>query len=99
MMSSGKFNPKEDGTFLPFLCLRQTYTALRDMPPDHIEDLFDDLESNTPEGNSSLFKRLSTVDAGYLAEFIRKKIEQDRETANQEIEAELSVRRSALPSG
>jgi breast cancer 2 susceptibility protein len=57
--------------------------------PDHIPNIFDDLEDAPQPG--SVFARLSPDEAGWLAQFIREKVEKDRERAGDDIELELKV--------
>jgi breast cancer 2 susceptibility protein len=62
-----------------------------DSPPDHIENLFDELEDASEVG--SVFARLTATEAGWLAKHIRYEISKDRERVVDEIESELKVRR------
>jgi hypothetical protein len=60
-----------------------------DTPPSYIDSLYDDLEDAS--NGRSVLTRLTPVESGWLARFIRDKIEKDRERAGDEIEQELKV--------
>jgi len=58
-----------------------------DSPPDNIDDLYDALEEPSEAG--AVLAGLSCNEAGWLARFIRDRIDKDRERAGEEIEQEL----------
>ncbi|KDQ63249.1 hypothetical protein JAAARDRAFT_75716 [Jaapia argillacea MUCL 33604] len=58
-----------------------------DIPPDSIEDLYDELEDSTE--SAAIIGRVSPNEAGWLARFIRQKCGQRREKAADEFEQEL----------
>ncbi|THV07479.1 hypothetical protein K435DRAFT_643336 [Dendrothele bispora CBS 962.96] len=58
-----------------------------DEPPDNIESLYDELEE--PEDAGRAISRTSLNEAGWLARYIRTRIERDGESARDEIEKEL----------
>lgn len=61
------------------------------MPPDNVEDLYDDLE-NFNAGEVSLFvSRLSVTEAGWLGRFIRQKSIKEREIFHETVQRELRV--------
>ncbi len=61
------------------------------MPPDHIEDLFDELDCTDPSDIGAFFRKINSKEAGWLARFLRGKSERDREMAGEEIQAEVNV--------
>ncbi|KAL5536048.1 hypothetical protein ACEPAF_4152 [Sanghuangporus sanghuang] len=61
-----------------------------DMPPDHIEDLFDELDA-LPSGEVGPFIRQLGVDeCGWLARYLRRRSEKDKENAAEEVECEMN---------
>lgn len=61
------------------------------MPPDHIEDLFDDLDTLAPTEIAEFIRNLSPAECGWLARYLRRRVEKDREFAAEEIEGEMKV--------
>ena len=61
------------------------------MPPDDIEDYFDELEEKVPSDVVVFIRKLAPVQAGWLARFIRSRIDRGKERAHDEIESELKV--------
>ncbi|KAK0481755.1 hypothetical protein IW261DRAFT_1472286 [Armillaria novae-zelandiae] len=59
-----------------------------DGPPDHIDDLYDQLEE--PEEANKIISAISPTDAGWLVRRIRKQLEKDQENLMDEIEKELA---------
>lgn len=57
--------------------------------PEHIESMFDDCENSCDA--SSVLRRASKNDAGWLARFARKRVEEEREALEQGLERELQV--------
>ena len=57
--------------------------------PEHIESMFDDCENSSDA--SSVLRRASKNDAGWLARFARKRVEEEREALEQGLERELQV--------
>lgn len=62
---------------------------ITDEPPDHIENLHDQLEEH--DDAMVLLSRISPRDAGWLAKHTQKCMELEREQMNDEIEKELQV--------
>ncbi|TDL20958.1 hypothetical protein BD410DRAFT_772047 [Rickenella mellea] len=56
-------------------------------PPDDIEELFEELEGSSDA--ATYMKRLSREEAGWMAQYLRKKCDIDRALAGDEIEMEL----------
>ena len=65
-----------------------------DSPPDHIGNLYSELEDASEVG--PILSRLSASEAGWLARHIREQVVKDRERIGEEIESELRVRLSVL---
>lgn len=65
-------------------------TRRSDSIPDHIENVYDDLEETS--NVAPVFAKLSGTEAGWLANYIREKIVKDKERMGDEIENELNVR-------
>jgi hypothetical protein len=59
--------------------------------PGHIEPMFDECEYSSDA--SSVLRRASRVEAGWLARFARERAEQEREALELGLERELQVRR------
>ncbi|KAJ6520132.1 hypothetical protein C8R45DRAFT_806075, partial [Mycena sanguinolenta] len=57
-------------------------------PTDELEELYDELED--PTGAAEVMSRVSGRTAGWLARFIRNRMEKDRERAGEEIDQELT---------
>ncbi|KAG7099659.1 hypothetical protein E1B28_001485 [Marasmius oreades] len=56
-------------------------------PPDSVESLYDELEE--PEDVGTVISKATAHEAGWLARFIREKIEKGQETIRDEIDREL----------
>ena len=61
------------------------------MPPDHIEDLFDELDALPAAEIGAFIRQLGADEAGWLARYLRRRSEKDREHATEEIECEMAV--------
>lgn len=72
-----------------FLIYERELIYHADSPPDHVEDLYEDLENTSELG--PILARLTPEESGWLARYVRAKIEKDREQAGEEIEQELKV--------
>jgi len=57
--------------------------------PEHIESMFDDCEYASDA--SSVLRRASKSEAGWLARFARERAQQERESLELELEKELQV--------
>ncbi|KLO09271.1 hypothetical protein SCHPADRAFT_574338 [Schizopora paradoxa] len=66
------------------------HTREDEIAPDHIEDLFDELDCTDPPDLPAFFRKLNPRDAGWLARFLNAKCERDRERAGDEIQAEVN---------
>lgn len=75
-----------------FFCIYGLLILLIEIPPDDIEDLFEDLDMLAPNDIGTFIRRLSYSKAGWLAKFIHTKIQRDKELATDEIESEMKVR-------
>lgn len=85
-----RFHPGEEGMSLNKETMHVALTLpAADSPPDNIEDLYDELEGAAAAG--PILARLSVNEAGWLARFMREKVEKDRERAGEDIERELKV--------
>ena len=62
-----------------------------DAQPEHIEDLFDELDALSAPEVGSFIRQLSPDECGWLARYLRRRLELDREHAAEEIELELNV--------
>lgn len=60
--------------------------------PGHIDGLFDDLDELPPNDIASYIAQLSPSESYWLADYLRSRVEKDRERAPEEIDVELSVR-------
>ncbi|EJC98658.1 uncharacterized protein FOMMEDRAFT_128955 [Fomitiporia mediterranea MF3/22] len=60
-----------------------------DMPPDHIEDLLDELDALDPAEVGDFVRQLAADECGWLARYLRQRLERDRERALEEIEVEV----------
>lgn len=58
-----------------------------DSAPDHIDDLYDELEDASKAGK--VIASLTAIEAGWLAKYIRERLMRDREAIDDEIEQEL----------
>jgi breast cancer 2 susceptibility protein len=65
------------------------FKAGEDDFPDHIDGLYDELEE--PSDASAVMRRVTPKDAGWLAQYIRKRLESDVEKVREEIQQELQV--------
>jgi breast cancer 2 susceptibility protein len=61
-----------------------------DEPPDSVENMYDELEE--PEDAGPVLARATSHEAGWLARYIRDRIEKDQDRVRDEIEKELNVR-------
>jgi breast cancer 2 susceptibility protein len=61
-----------------------------DEPPDNIDSLYDELEE--PDDAGQTIARSSANEAGWLAKYIRERVERNQESVRDEIEKELDVR-------
>ncbi|KAK7058475.1 hypothetical protein VNI00_002109 [Paramarasmius palmivorus] len=61
-----------------------------DEPPDSVENMYDELEE--PEDAGPVLARATAHEAGWLARYIRDRIEKDQDRVRDEIEKELNVR-------
>jgi hypothetical protein len=77
------------------LVLLRLITWRSDDMPGHIESMFDDCDSASDA--SSVLRRASKNEAGWLARFARKRVEQEREAFELGLERDLQVI-SAPPS-
>ena len=59
--------------------------------PDNLDDMYESLEQSDAPLAKVMLSRLSRVEAGSLAAFIREKLVRDREAVAEEIERELQV--------
>jgi len=59
--------------------------------PDNLNDLYENLEESDAHQAKLILSRLSRVEAGSLAVFIREKLLQDREVVAEELERDLQV--------
>jgi hypothetical protein len=62
--------------------------------PEHIESMFDDCEYASDA--SSVLRRVSKSEAGWLARFARERVQQERETLELGLEQELQVMSASL---
>lgn len=60
--------------------------------PDHIENLFDDLDELPPEEVGNYIRNLAPDECGWLARYLRRRAVADRELAPEEISVETQVR-------
>jgi hypothetical protein len=72
-----------------FLALLRLITWRKDDMPEHIESMFDDCEYSSDP--SSVLRRASKNEAGWLARFARKRAEEEREALELGLERELQV--------
>ena len=72
-----------------------------EIQPDHIENLFDDLDDLPPEEIGNYIRNLSPNECGWLARFLRRRAMTDRDIAPEEIavETQVSILASVLLSG
>jgi len=61
-----------------------------DDPPNHIEDIYDQLEDASTTEASVILGRLGYQPAGWLARLIREKVLKEREQSRDEFESELN---------
>lgn len=59
--------------------------------PDNLVDIYESLEESDAYQAKPILSRLSRIEAGSLATFIREKLLRDREAVAEEIERELQV--------
>ena len=59
--------------------------------PDHIDNLFDELESTPPNRVPAFIRRLASEDAGWLAKYIHAKVLKEKENSSEVVERELAV--------
>ena len=62
------------------------------MQPRDVEDLFDNLDELPPNQVSYFVSQLSPAECYWLAQYLRQRVERDKETAADEIDLELNVR-------
>ncbi|THH03452.1 hypothetical protein EW145_g6247 [Phellinidium pouzarii] len=55
-------------------------------PPEHIDDLFDELDELPADEIATFIRQLTIEECGFLARFIRRKVLRDKELAPEEIE-------------
>jgi hypothetical protein len=65
---------------------------LPDTIPDHIDDIYEQLEDASANEVSAILGRLNYQEAGWLARLIREKVVKEREQSHDEFESELNVR-------
>ncbi|KAH8110699.1 hypothetical protein DFH11DRAFT_1802190 [Phellopilus nigrolimitatus] len=63
-----------------------------EMPPDHIDDLFDELDELPPNEITSFIRGLGPDECAWLARFLRRKSARDKELAVDEMELEMKHR-------
>ncbi|KAL5533656.1 hypothetical protein ACEPAG_116 [Sanghuangporus baumii] len=61
-----------------------------DMPPDHIEDLFDELDALPPGEVGPFIRQLGVDECGWLARYLRRRSEKDKDNAAEEVECEMN---------
>lgn len=59
--------------------------------PDNLDDIYETLEESDVHQVKPVLSRLSRIEAGSLAVFIREKLLRDREAVAEVIERELQV--------
>lgn len=73
----------------PMRRLMFLFCVVLDYPPDHVEDIYDQLEES--QDSNSLIKGLSPQESGWLASVIRSKSTAARERVAESIRKDLNV--------
>jgi breast cancer 2 susceptibility protein len=84
------FSVKNEGETTAVIKAAQRSRIATEMP-DNLVDIYESLEESDANQAKPILSRLSRIEAGSLATFIREKLLRDREAVAEEIERELQV--------